>query len=55
MPLKAAEKRRAVRSLVLTLVTCPACGGEVDMWSADEETRCLSCDQRIFKKQRASH
>ena len=41
--------------LLLTLVTCPICGAEVDIWSGDEETRCLACEHQIFKKQRAAH
>jgi DNA-directed RNA polymerase subunit RPC12/RpoP len=55
MPLNAAEHPTAAFSWVLTLVTCPACGAEVDIWSAEEEIRCDVCDQRIFKKQNASH
>jgi len=54
-PLRASVSLPGVESLLLTHVTCPGCGGEVDIWSADEEIRCLACDQSIFKKQRASH
>ena len=53
--LRAPGKSPVMFPLILTLVTCPGCGLEVDIWSADEETRCLACDQRIFKKQRAAH
>ncbi len=40
---------------VLKVVTCPSCGGEVDLWNADEETRCTLCGEVIHKRQRTNH
>jgi hypothetical protein len=62
--MKAGEKHRTQRRpgrrsvpapALLTVITCPACGSEVDLWTCEEETRCLACDQEIYKKQRIDH
>jgi len=63
--MKAGEKHRTQRKQtmaclvsvpVLTrIVTCPACGTGVDLWTVEEETRCFACDHRIFKQQRFNH
>ncbi len=63
--MKAGEKHRMRRKtsavlvptvpVPLKVVTCPSCGSEVDLWTVDEETRCMVCDQVIHKRQRTIH
>jgi len=63
--MKAGEKQRTQRKqpaarlvsvpVLMTIVTCPACGNGVDLWTGEEETRCFACDHRIFKQQRFNH
>ena len=41
--------------VLMTVVHCPSCGNEVDLWSGDDETRCAACECTIYRKQRALH
>jgi len=63
--MKAGEKQRTQRKTTavlvpvvpvpLKVVTCPTCGGDVDLWTVDDETRCAVCNQVIHKRQRTNH
>ncbi len=35
-------------------ITCPTCGFEMDLWS-DEETRCIICGYRFFRREATLH
>jgi DNA-directed RNA polymerase subunit RPC12/RpoP len=39
----------------VTIITCPACGAETDLWTGGEDTRCEACDQELYRKQRKDH
>lgn len=63
--MKAGEKQRTQRKahvlrvpampVLMKVVTCPSCGGDVDIWTNDEETRCAFCGQVIHKRPRTDH
>jgi DNA-directed RNA polymerase subunit RPC12/RpoP len=36
-------------------ITCPKCGEEIELWSDEEETACLFCGHRAFKKEMTLH
>jgi rubredoxin len=36
-------------------ITCPACGFEMDLWFGEEETRCVLCGYRFFRKEATVH
>jgi len=36
-------------------VTCPECGGEIELWSDEYETVCLFCGHKAFKKENIIH
>jgi DNA-directed RNA polymerase subunit RPC12/RpoP len=38
-----------------TVITCPICGYEVDLWTDEDETRCYICDYKIFQKEKTIH
>ena len=37
------------------ITECPKCGGEVGLWSKDQETVCVFCDHKVFEKERTEH
>jgi DNA-directed RNA polymerase subunit RPC12/RpoP len=37
------------------IMRCPKCGGEVGLWSEDEETTCTFCNHRIFERETTEH
>ncbi len=38
------------------VITCPACGWEMELWSAgDDETRCAYCGHRFFRRETTVH
>ena len=37
------------------LTTCPRCGGEIDLMSREEETRCVFCDHKLYERESTSH
>lgn len=36
-------------------VTCPGCGGEVELWTDEDETACFFCGYKVFKKEKIVH
>ncbi|GAB4484153.1 MAG: hypothetical protein OHK006_07640 [Thermodesulfovibrionales bacterium] len=36
-------------------VTCPECGGEVELWTDEDETACFFCGYKVFKKEKIVH
>ncbi|MGD0887000.1 MAG: hypothetical protein ABSA46_19330 [Thermodesulfovibrionales bacterium] len=36
-------------------ITCPKCGEEIELWSDEEETVCLFCGHKIFKRETTIH
>jgi hypothetical protein len=36
-------------------ITCPKCGEEIELWSDDEETICLFCRHKVFKRETTIH
>jgi DNA-directed RNA polymerase subunit RPC12/RpoP len=34
------------------MTTCPRCGGEIELWSQEEETTCLFCGYSLFERQK---
>jgi len=63
--MKAGEKQRTRRKqpsarlvsvpVLMTIVTCPACGTGVELWTNEAETRCFACDHRLFNIQQLNH
>jgi len=41
--------------VLMTIVHCPSCGSEVDLWTDNDETRCEACEYTIYRKQRSLH
>lgn len=41
--------------VLLSLVTCPSCGAEVELWTGEDSVACLACDFMIIRKQRIDH
>lgn len=37
------------------ITICPKCGGEVGLWSKDEETTCVFCEHKVFEKEKTEH
>lgn len=37
------------------LITCPKCGDEMEIWSDEDETLCLTCRHKFFKKESILH
>jgi DNA-directed RNA polymerase subunit RPC12/RpoP len=55
MPLKRPAGRFVTVPVMMTVITCPSCGDDVDLCTGDDETRCLVCNFTIYRKQRADH
>lgn len=36
-------------------ITCPKCGGEVELWTDEDDTSCYFCGHRVFRKERILH
>ena len=36
-------------------ITCPKCGGEIELWSYASLTICLFCGHQMFKKENILH
>lgn len=36
-------------------LTCPKCGGEIELWSEEYETVCFFCGHKAFKKENIVH
>ena len=37
------------------IAVCPKCGGEIALWSEDQETSCIFCNQKIFEREGTLH
>ncbi|HUJ18706.1 MAG TPA: hypothetical protein VL197_12020 [Nitrospirota bacterium] len=37
------------------ITTCPRCGGEVELWSQEDETVCVFCNHKVFERQTTNH
>lgn len=37
------------------IMRCPRCGGEVGLWSENQETTCTFCDLRLFERETTEH
>jgi hypothetical protein len=37
------------------ITTCPKCGGELGIWSENNETLCIFCDHKVFEKENTIH
>jgi DNA-directed RNA polymerase subunit RPC12/RpoP len=37
------------------ITECPKCGGEVGLWSEDQETVCIFCDHKVFEREGTEH
>jgi DNA-directed RNA polymerase subunit RPC12/RpoP len=54
-PPRAGRTQRVTVPLLVTEVTCPSCGAEVDLWNGDNETRCCFCEHRLFRRESTVH
>ena len=36
-------------------ITCTQCGAGVELWTDEEETLCLSCNYKVFKRESTIH
>jgi hypothetical protein len=36
-------------------ITCPKCGGEIELWSDEHRTVCYFCGHKVFKKENILH
>lgn len=46
----------SVRNMpVPDFLDCPNCGAEIEIWTDEEETLCLLCSYRLFKKESIIH
>jgi DNA-directed RNA polymerase subunit RPC12/RpoP len=53
---KKAKKKYSVRVMSLEeLISCPQCGFDIELWSEELLTRCLSCGYYVFRKERIIH
>lgn len=63
--MKAGEKRRTRRKspaqafvevpVLLTMVLCPVCETETELWAGDDGTDCGWCGFRIIQNARSTH
>ncbi len=37
------------------ITACPKCGGEITLWSEEQETVCEFCDHKIFEREGTVH
>ena len=51
------QKTRGVKIIAVPdiITTCPKCGGEVALWSTENETLCIFCDHKVFEKENTTH
>ncbi len=36
-------------------ITCPKCGEDIELWSDEEETLCIACGYKVFKRENTVH
>ncbi len=44
-----------VTAVLDIIATCPKCGGEVGLWSEENETLCVFCDHPVFDREGTVH
>lgn len=51
------EKRSAADEITLLpeFITCPKCGFDIELWSDEEQTACVLCGHRVFKREATVH
>ncbi len=51
------QKGRHSRKIIpyLEFISCIICGNEIELWSAEDETICLACGHKVFKKETIIH
>lgn len=37
------------------IAVCPKCGGEIALWSEEQETVCIFCDHKVFEREGTLH
>ena len=37
------------------IAVCPKCGGEIALWSEDQETACIFCNHKLFEHEGTLH
>jgi DNA-directed RNA polymerase subunit RPC12/RpoP len=55
--LKYKEKRKSDLKYtpIPEFITCPTCSGDIELWSDAEETICIFCGYKVFKKETTLH
>lgn len=53
-PRKAPDQEKITQTLDL-MITCPKCGGETDIWTANDETSCIFCSHKVFEREATIH
>lgn len=47
--------RMKITAIPDIITTCPKCGGELGIWSGENETLCIFCDHKVFDKENTTH
>ncbi len=37
------------------IAICPKCGGEIGLWSEEQETVCIFCNHKVFEREATVH
>jgi DNA-directed RNA polymerase subunit RPC12/RpoP len=37
------------------IAVCPKCGGEIALWSEEQETVCIFCNHKVFEREGTLH
>ena len=37
------------------IAVCPKCGGEIALWSEDQETVCIFCNHKLYEREGTLH
>jgi ssDNA-binding Zn-finger/Zn-ribbon topoisomerase 1 len=54
--LKTSKIREVKIIAAMDIITiCPKCGGELGIWSGENETLCIFCDHKVFEKENTIH
>lgn len=54
-PCKAPYQEKITQMLELLITTCPKCGGEMDIWTPNDETSCVFCNHKVFEREGTVH
>lgn len=50
------EKLRKRKRISLPeIITCPKCGFDMEIWTDEQETRCMNCGHRFFSRESTVH